>query len=200
MVDSQSFDEKYFNLHWYAAYTCPRHEKRIADQLTNQSLEHFLPLYTAVHRWKNGRALVQLPLFPGYVFVRIALKNRLQILEVPSVVRLVGFNSSPTPLDDAEMNAMRAALENGVTATPYRYLTAGKRVRIKNGPLEGLEGIVIYRKGKLRVVISIEMIMRSMAVDIEAADLEVVQRSRYDLLAQTGDSSPRNALLGLQYR
>ncbi len=169
----------YLEPRWYAAYTCARHEKRVAEQLARRSVELFLPLYETVHRWKNGRARLQLPLFPSYVFVRIALKDRLRVLEIPSVVRLVGFNGLPTALPDDEMEALRNALVRRLRAEPHPYLTAGRRVRINSGPFVGLEGILVRRKGNLRVVLSLDLIMRSVVVDIDSADLEpIVQKIR----------------------
>lgn len=163
---------EYSEPQWYAAYTCARHEKRVAKMLDQKSVELFLPLREAVHRWKNGRAKVQLPLFPGYVFVHIALKDRLQVLEVPSVVRLVGFNGRPTPLPEAEMESIRLCLASGQHVEPHPYLTVGRRVLVKSGPLQGLEGILVRKKGNLRVVISIDLIGRSIIADIDAAEVE----------------------------
>src|SRR4029077_1760360 len=88
---------------WYAAYTSANHEKRVAEQLARRSVEHFLPLYDSVRRWKDRRMKLKLPLFPGYVFVRLALRDRLQVLQVPGVVKLVGFNGAPAELPQKEM-------------------------------------------------------------------------------------------------
>jgi len=162
----------YLEPRWYAAYTCARHEKRVAQQLERRSVELFLPLYEAVHRWKNGRARLQLPLFPSYVFVRIALKDRLRVLEIPSVVRLVGFNGLPTALPDEEMEALRNGLARQLRAEPHPYLKVGRRVRIRSGPFVGLEGILVRRKGNLRVVLSIDLIMRSVVLDVDATLIE----------------------------
>ena len=157
---------------WYAAYTCANHEKRVAQQLAVRAVEHFLPLYESVRRWKDRRVQLQLPLFPGYVFVRLALRDRLQVLEIPSVARLVGFNGTPTPLPDREIEALMAGLAGGVRAVPHPYLKVGRRVRITSGPFEGLEGILIRRKNELRFVISLDLIQRSVAVHCDAADVE----------------------------
>src|SRR6516225_1623337 len=110
---------------WYAGYTAARHEKRVAEHFLQRGVEHFLPLYETIHRWNNGRHRVQLPLFPGYLFVRIALRDRLRVLEVPGFVRLVGFSGLPCPLPEADISKMRDALKTGVLAEPYPYLTAG---------------------------------------------------------------------------
>lgn len=115
---------------------------------------------------------LHLPLFPGYVFVRLALRNRLQVLQIPSVARLVSFNGTPTVLPEAEIEGLKTALERGLQAAPYLNLKAGKRVRITTGPLEGLEGIVIRKKNSLRFVISLDLIQRSIRLDIEASSIE----------------------------
>src|SRR5437879_4480246 len=96
--------------HWYATYTCAQHEKRVAAELGMREVEHFLPLYSSVRRWKDRRVQLELPLFPGYVFVRLALRDRLRVLQIPSVVRLVGFSGHPTPLPDSEIETLRSGL------------------------------------------------------------------------------------------
>ena len=165
---------------WYAGYTAARHEKRIAEQLEQRSVEHFLPLYQTIHRWRNGRHRVELPIFPGYVFVRIALRERLRVLEIPGFVRLVGFSSIPCALPDAEIEAMRNALKTGTKAEPYPYLTIGTRVEIRDGPLQGMTGILLRRRGQCRVVLSIDLIQRFMVVEVEveaeAEDVTPVKR------------------------
>ncbi len=159
---------------WYAAYTCARHEKRVCEQMERKLVETFLPLYETVRQWKDRRVQLSLPLFPGYVFVRIPLKDRLQVLELPSVVRLVGFNGHPAPLADAEMDALREGLSGQLRAAPHLYLRVGRQVRIKNGPLKGAQGILIRRKNLLRVVLSIDLIARSISVEVDAGDIEPI--------------------------
>jgi transcription antitermination factor NusG len=162
---------------WYAGYTASRHEKRVAEHFAQRGVEHFLPLYETIHRWNNGRHRVQLPLFPGYIFVRIALHDRLRVIEVPGFVRLVGFSSLPCPLPEADINKMKEALNKGVLAEPYPYLTVGTRVEIRNGPMQGMTGILLRRQNKCRVVISVDLIMRSMAVEVEASDVVPMRSS-----------------------
>lgn len=156
---------------WYAAYTCANHEKRVAQQLEERAIEHFLPLYETVHRWKDRRMRLRLPLFPSYVFVRLLLRDRLRVLTVPSVVRLVGFGDLPMALPESELDLLRNGLNPELRAQPHPYLTAGRRVRIRSGPLVGMEGILLRRKGNFRVVLSIDLIMRSIAVDADIADV-----------------------------
>lgn len=157
--------------HWYAGYTSSRHEKSVAAQLSLRSVEHFLPLYETVHRWKNGRHRVQLPLFPGYIFVRIPLANRLRVLEVAGFVRLVAFQGMPLPLPESDVEIMRSALRGGLVAEPHTYLVEGTRVEICAGPLRGMRGTLLRRHGQLRVVVSIDLIQRAMIVDVAATDV-----------------------------
>jgi transcription antitermination factor NusG len=106
----------------------------------------------------------------------MALRDRLKVLQVPGVAHLVGFSGTPVALPDSEVDALRAGQASGVRVEPYPFLTTGRRVRIKSGPLEGMQGILVQRKGKCRVVISIELIQRSVAVDADAADVEIAIR------------------------
>jgi transcription antitermination factor NusG len=164
--------QAYCDLQWYAAYTCANHEKRVAEQLGIREVEHFLPLYASARRWKDRRVTLELPLFPGYVFVRMALRDRLQVQKVPGVARLVGFDGTPSALPDVEIDALRRSLAGGVRVEPYPYFTVGQRVRLRSGLLTGLEGVLLRRKGGLRVVISVDLIQRSVAVDADVADVE----------------------------
>ena len=161
---------------WYAACTSARHEKRVAEHLGQRNIECFLPLFEAVHRWNNGRHTVQLPLFPGYLFVRIALRDKMRTLQTPGLAYLVSFNGVPARLPEGEIHRLRGALAAGVTAQPYRYLNVGARVEISRGPLQGMRGILLRHQGRFRVVLSVEMIMRSMIVDVEATDVIALDR------------------------
>src|ERR1700728_728379 len=157
---------------WYALYTCARHEKQVARQIEQRHISCFLPLYRSVRRWKDRRKELELALFPGYVFVRIALEDRLRVLQLASVVRFVSFNGRPLPLPQGEMDTLMNGLRSGVRAEPHPYLTVGRRVSVKHGPLAGSQGILVRRKDKFRVVLSLELIMRSVAVEVDEADVE----------------------------
>ena len=163
---------EYCETKWYAAYTSANREKRVVEQLGARTVEHFLPSYASVRRWKDRRVTLQLPLFPGYVFVRTDLRNRIQILQIPGVASLVGFGGVPVPLPAEEIDALRAGLSGGVRAEPHPYLNVGRRARIKRGPLAGLDGILTRWKGSWRVVLSLQLIQRSFVVEVEASDLE----------------------------
>lgn len=159
---------------WYAAYTCAQHEKRVAEQLGQRSAEHFLPLYKSVRRWKDRRVQLELPLFPGYVFVRMPLRDRLRVLEIPSVAHLVSFNGIPAALPEEEIESLREALVGRLRAEPHPYLTIGRRVRITAGPLASFEGILVRRKGSLRVVLSMDLVQRSIVVNVDVSDIEPI--------------------------
>ena len=160
--------------HWYAAYLCANHEQRVRAHLEQQSVEAFLPTYETVRRWKDRRMRLRLPLFPGYLFVRTAMVDRLRVLHVPGVVRLVGFNGHPSALPDEEIDVLKEALVCGVRAEPHPFLTVGRRVQMKHGPFKGRQGILLRRKGNLRLVLSIDLIMRSVVIDVDAADVEPI--------------------------
>lgn len=157
---------------WYALYTCARHEKRVADQIERRNFSCFLPLYRSVRRWKDRRKELELALFPSYVFVRMELAKRLQVLQLPGVVRLVSFNGQPVALPANEIEALQERLSGDVKVEPHPYLRAGRRVRVRNGAMQGLEGIVVRRKDRCRVIFSIDLIQRSVAVEVDEADLE----------------------------
>jgi transcription antitermination factor NusG len=165
--------EGYSVARWYAAYTNANHEKHVAEQLNVRKVEHFLPLYESRRKWKDRRVTLQLPLFPGYVFVRIALLDRLCVQQTPGVVRLVGFNGTPAALPQEEMESLRANLAAGVQVKPHPFLKVGRRVRVKSGPMFGLEGILKRRKGVSRLVVSVELIQRAISVEIDEAEVEM---------------------------
>jgi transcription antitermination factor NusG len=156
---------------WYATYTRANHERRVADQLAERGVENFLPQFESVRKWKDRRVRLQRPLFPGYVFVQLTLENRLQVLQVPGVVRLVGFNGVPAHLPEEDIRILRSGLSRDPRVAPHPFLSVGRRVRISAGPFVGLEGILCRKKSDLRVIISLELIRRSVAVDVDSADI-----------------------------
>ncbi len=156
---------------WFAVYVQARHEKSVAKRLEERCVEQFLPLYETVHRWKNGRHAVQLPLFPSYIFVRIAPTERLSVLQVPGVGYIVGSHGIPTALPLQDIERLRSALRRGVVAQPFPYLKVGTRVEIQKGPLQGLIGVLKRCNGQCRVVISVDLIMQSIVVEVDASDV-----------------------------
>ena len=120
-----AFMPAYCEPRWYAAYTCANHEKRVAEQLCVREVEHFFPVYSSVRRWKDRRVMLDLPLFPGYVFVRMAIRDRLRVQTVPGVARLVGFNGTPAALPDEEIEGLRTAFGGTARGGPHPYLISG---------------------------------------------------------------------------
>jgi transcription antitermination factor NusG len=163
---------EYYETRWYAAQTSANHEKKVAEQLSVRAVEHFLPLYSSRRQWKDRRMTLELPLFPGYVFVHLALRDRLRAVQVPGLAKLVGFGGVPTPLSNAEIEGLRSGLPSRIRAEPCAFLTTGRKVRVKHGPMMGLQGILVRRKGHTRLVVSVELIQRAVAVEIDETDLE----------------------------
>ena len=161
----------FFEPLWYAVYTNANHEKRVAQQLGQRAIEHLLPLYDSVRRWKDRRVHLQMPLFPGYVFVRFALRDRLQVLQIPSVAHLVSFGGHPAPLPEEDIRVIQNCVNHGCQVEPHPYLQAGRRARVRSGPLQGMEGIILRRKNRTRFVLSFDLIMRSVAVEIDETEL-----------------------------
>jgi transcription antitermination factor NusG len=168
----------YTEVHWYAVHTSANHEQRVAKHLAAHGVEHFLPLYSSLRRWKDRRVVLERPLFPGYVFVFIALRDRLQVLRIPGVARLVEFNGIPAALPEEEMQALRTGLQRGLRVLPHPYVAVGRRARIKDGPLAGLEGVVRRAMGNWRVVLSLDLIQCSVSVDMDAINLEPTTADR----------------------
>jgi transcription antitermination factor NusG len=161
---------------WFAVYTVSRHEKRVAQHLSQRKIEYFLPLYRSARKWSDGsRVTLELPLFPGYLFVHIRRNERVQVLKVPGALAVVGGKGrEPVPLPDGAIEALRAGLHLRA-AEPYPLLTVGQRARIRSGALAGMEGVVVRKKNSLRVVLTLEHIMQSIAVEVNAEDLEPLQ-------------------------
>jgi transcription antitermination factor NusG len=167
--------ETIFHAHWYAAYTRANHERRVAQELAERSVEHFLPQYQSRRKWKDREVELSLPLFPGYVFVRIALENKLRVLQVPGVACLVSFAGKPAVVPAEEFGRIQELLNQKVSATPHPYLNVGRKARVLDGPFAGLEGIVVRWNKRNRLVISLDLIARSIAVELGEANLEPVR-------------------------
>ncbi|MGA8729750.1 MAG: UpxY family transcription antiterminator [Terracidiphilus sp.] len=161
---------------WFAAYTTPRHEKHVHESLMERGVETFLPLYRSVRQWKKScPVILELPLFPTYVFVRIERIARGTVLGMPGVLSIVGSPRDPWPLSDFEIDALRRGIETR-KVEPHPYLKVGERVRIKAGVMSGIEGILVRKKNEFRVVLTLDTIMRSVAVEVDAVDLEPADR------------------------
>jgi transcription antitermination factor NusG len=170
MIDTKTSSDT--TLNWYALHTRSRHEKRVAERLGMQELETFLPVHRTRHHWKNGvHAEVELPLFPCYLFARASIQNRTRLVQQPGVLGFAASTSRPTIISDEEITVLRVAVEN-LKAEPHPYLNNGDAVRIVAGPLAGMEGILTRRKHEYRVVLSIQAIMRSIAVEVSEFEIE----------------------------
>lgn len=159
---------------WYAAYTRANHERSVATQLAQRAISHYLPVYESVRRWKDRKKLLELPLFPGYVFVHVPPRERLRVVQVHGLVRLVGFGGQPIALPEGEVAAIRACLKQKCRIEPHPFLRTGQRVRIVRGALEGTEGILVRKKGMFRLILSVGLILRSVAVEVDSSDVEPI--------------------------
>lgn len=157
---------------WYAVYTRSRFEHVVKKQLDFKGVNSFLPLYSKVSQWKDRKKEVYWPLFPGYLFVQIAAFERLDVLRSIGVVGIVGNGEGPLEVSEQQITAIRTFVENGLKCDPHPYLKVGKRVRVTEGPLAGLEGILVRKKNRSLFVISVEMIQRSVSVELESWKVE----------------------------
>jgi transcription antitermination factor NusG len=170
-------ESKLVNELWYALRVRRQYEKVIGRNLHARGFEEFVPLYRSRRRWSDRVKEVEFPLFPGYVFCRFDLKDRVPVLTIPGVSSIVGIGMVPKPVDESELNALRTVLRAGVSCAPWPFLKMGERVELLRGPLRGLEGIVLDLKSTYRLVISIELLMRSVAVEVEREWIRPVFRT-----------------------
>lgn len=162
---------------WYAAYVKSRHEFRVLEYLTSARIETFLPTITRLSRWKDRKKLVAFPLFPGYLFVHICSRKDafLPVLKTPGVVKFLSSRPGPPdPVPDSQIASLKNLVAAGKNIEPYPYLQEGRRVRIKWGPLTGVEGILVEKRGQHMLVLSIDILQQGASVRIDAADVEPV--------------------------
>jgi transcription antitermination factor NusG len=152
---------------WFAVRTAAGREKAVSAQLQHKGFEEFLPLYKSRRQWSDRKKELEFPLFPGYLFCRFDFSNRLPILITPGVKLIVGYGKIPTPVTEAEIDSLRRAVDSGAEATPWPYLSIGQRVRVREGSLAGVEGILIQVKNSWRIVLSVELLRRSVAVELD---------------------------------
>jgi transcription antitermination factor NusG len=155
------------NFSWFALQIRSRWESTTADLLRGKGLETLLPTYTTKRKWSDRFKVVESPLFPGYVFCRFDVHNRLPVLITPGVISVVGRGKTPIAVDDAEIFSLQAAVGSGIQMEPWPYVEVGERVRVKDDVLEGMEGILTSFKGSDRVVISVSLLRRSVALEID---------------------------------
>jgi transcription antitermination factor NusG len=170
---------------WFALQVRARHETGVADHLQGKGYESFLPLCKCRKRWSDRVKIVDAPLFPGYLFCRFNPEERLPILKTPGVIHIVGYNGLPVPIDEVEIKAVQTLVASGVPNQPWPFLAVGDRIRIESGPLRDLEGILVKFKGDHRLVLSVSLLQRSVAVEIDSAfvtSLRSVSASHRDLI------------------
>jgi transcription antitermination factor NusG len=152
---------------WFALRVQSRCEKEVALVARNKGFEEFLPLHKSRRRWSDRLKAMELPLFPGYIFCRLDPQRRLPLLTIPGVLHFVGIGKTPSPIEDVEIAAIQTAVGSGVLTEPWPFLDVGQRVRLEDGPLAGLEGILVETPKRQRVVVSLTLLRRSVAVAIE---------------------------------
>ncbi len=174
---------------WFAVYTKHQHEKSAATLLEKKGIERFLPLYRAVHRWKDRNQPVQLPLFPCYLFVRTDLSRKLDVLQTAGVRWFVEIAGHACPVPEAEIEALQKVCASGVRVEPHPFLKQGDTVRLTAGPLLGVEGILAQVKNEHRIVLSVDLLKRSVAVEVDLTSVELVRTNAAEVTA-SGDSNP----------
>jgi transcription antitermination factor NusG len=172
MTPSDSPQEYCGQASWYAVYTRHQHEKTVAENLSNNGIEVFLPTYSAVRQWKDRTKLLLLPLFPSYVFLHGGLHRRVKVLSTPGVYSIVSIGSQPAAIQETEIEAIRKAVTSNLRVEPHPFLRCGDRVRVKAGPLFGIEGILIRKKSSFRLILSAELLQKSIAVEVDAFSVE----------------------------
>jgi transcription antitermination factor NusG len=161
---------------WYAVHTIARHEKQVAAQFEEKGVCTFLPLLRQIHKWSDRHVKVEVPMFSCYAFVRIlhTVEERLKVLRTPGVLGLVGSEKQGTPIPDEQIESLRTTLSENVPCFPHDFLSAGRRVRIRGGSLDGVEGVLVRHGADQSLVLSVELLQRSVAIRVEGYDIELV--------------------------
>jgi transcription antitermination factor NusG len=175
---------------WNALYTRHQHEKSVAGSLAEDGFEVFLPTYHTIRQWTDRKKEVSLPLFPCYVFMRTNFERRLQVLSTPGVHFVVMFNGRPAAIPDVEMDAIRRAVESKLRVEPHPFLRCGDWVRVTSGPLTDVEGILVRRKGSYRLILSTELLGKSIAVEIDAFSVKPLPRRSTTQLLSSPQPDP----------
>jgi transcription antitermination factor NusG len=163
-------------LNWYAVHVRSRHEFQVCDRLTKTGTEAFLPVVERLNRWKDRKKLINFPLFSGYLFVHISdnYQERMGVLKTKAVVRLLGTAGRPEPVPEEQIISLKRLIENKASLDPYPYLKEGHRVKIKRGPLSGVEGILIEKLSQHILVLSVDIIQQGVSLKIEASEVEAI--------------------------
>ncbi len=165
-----------FSPKWFALYTRSRFEKKMLSELTDRGIEVFLPMREVLSRWKDRKKRIWIPLFPGYIFVNHVdtPENRFRILNIAGAVRFVGFEGHANPIPEEQILSVRRFLEASIAIDPYPYVQVGAHVEVIAGPLKGIRGILVEKRGKFRFVIQVDLIRQAVSVEIDAADVRPV--------------------------
>jgi transcription elongation factor/antiterminator RfaH len=163
-------------MNWYAVYTKPRHERKVNAHLSREGITTFLPETVRWSRRKDRKKRVFYPIFPGYLFINteLSVDTRLKVIKTSGVVRILGSNGTPTAIPENQIEAIQRIVDKGKAVFPHSYLRKGRIVRVIGGPLNGVEGIFISEKGKGKLVISVDILHRSVSVAIEETDVEPI--------------------------
>lgn len=192
MVDLHSVDRQVqVRFPWCAVYTRHQHERSVGEMLEAKGFEVFLPMYESMRRWKDRRKLLSLPLFPGYVFVRGALDRRLPLLTTPGVHMIISRGERVVTVPEEEIEAIRRTIEGKFRVEPHPFLRCGERVRVIRGALEGVEGVLTRKKNLFRLVLSVQMLAQSVAVEIDALDVMPVGQKRVAAVPRVSESEMR---------
>jgi transcription antitermination factor NusG len=161
---------------WYALYTRSRFEKKMLGELTDRQIEVFLPMREVLSRWKDRKKRIWIPLFPGYIFISHVdtPENRFRILNMPGAVRFVGFEGRANPIPDEQIQYVRKFLEASIAIDPYPYMQVGSRVEVIAGPLKGIQGILVEKRGRFRFVIQVDLIRQAVSAEIDASDVRPI--------------------------
>jgi transcription antitermination factor NusG len=162
---------------WWALYTRHQHEKTVAELLSLKGVESFLPLYSSLRRWKDRKVSLQLPLFPGYLFVPANPDSRLSVVTTPGIHMIIPEGDRLAIVSDQEIQSLRRAVEGPFGIEPHPFLRCGDRVRVTRGSLCGVEGILVRRRNSFRLVLSVEMLAQAASVEVDASDVEPVKPS-----------------------
>jgi len=161
---------------WYAVSTYPNQEKKAFRFLQRREVTTFLPTCSRVHKWRNGAwAKLEVPLFPGYLFVQISLRDRIKVLQVPGIAHIISFSGVPAEIPEIDIERLRSGIA-GLRPEPHPYIKVGHVVSVRSGPLAGMQGIVIRLKSETRIVITMDLLMRAISVEVDPANLEHVVR------------------------
>ena len=158
---------------WFVLFVRSNQEKTTARRLADHEIQYFLPCCHSVRQWKDRRVTLEMPLFPGYVFVRLLFNERTRVLTLPNVVSLVGAKHSPSIVSEEEINWIRRGIEHG-NAMPHKHLTVGQRVRIISGALSGMHGVLVRKQKSSRVVVCLDSISRAFVVEVDLDSLEAL--------------------------